>query len=133
VDPSEPTADETLFPEPSKALYLQAAHLYDRAAMVARSRARFLAPIALVAVIAGTYVIVHKGLTTKSPPVHHASRRGTRPRGRYRKVKYYVVQGGDSLTSIASKTGLNLSTLESLNPGVDPNSLQTGQRIRLRR
>lgn len=107
--------------------------MYDRAAMVARSRARFLAPIALVAVIAGTYVVIHQGLATKSTPVHHVSKRGQRPRGRYRKVKYYVVQGGDSLSSIASKTGLNLSTLESLNRGVDPNNLQTGQRIRLRR
>jgi hypothetical protein len=107
--------------------------LYDRAAMVARSRARFLAPIALVAVIAGTYVVVHKGLTAKSTPAHHARKHGLRARGRYRKLKYYVVQGGDSLTSISSKTGLNLSILESLNPRVDPNSLQTGQRIRLRR
>ena len=36
---------------------------YDRLAMEARSPARYLAPIALVATIAGTYLIVHHGAT----------------------------------------------------------------------
>jgi len=100
--------------------------------MAARKSARFLAPIALVAVIAGTYVIVHKGLTTKSTPTHHPASRH-RPKGKYARKRFYVIQGGDSMTSIAAKTGVALATLESLNPSVDPNALQTGQRLRLRR
>ena len=102
------------------------------AAMVARSRARYLAPIVLAATIAGTYAIVHHGLKTKSP-VAHQSRPASRPHGRYARTKFYVIHGGDSLTSIAAKTGVALSTLESLNPSIDPNALQTGQRLRLRR
>jgi len=91
-----------------------------------------LAPIALAAVIAGTYVIVHKGLTSKSSPTTHRATHH-RARGKYARKKFYVIQGGDSMTSISSKTGVALPTLEALNPSVDPNALQTGQRLRLRR
>jgi LysM repeat protein len=106
--------------------------LYDRDAMVARNRARYLAPVALVVVIAGTYFVVHSTLTTKSKTAQHHKRAGG-PKGKFARQRFYVVQGGDSLTGIASKTGVSLTQLESLNPGLDPNSLQMGQRVRLRR
>jgi LysM repeat protein len=99
--------------------------------MVLRKGARFLAPIALAAVIAGTYMVVHDGLTSKSTPAHHAKTHGHH--GKFAHAKYYVIQGGDSMTSIATKTGVSLTTLEALNQSVDPNSLQTGRRLRLRR
>jgi len=105
--------------------------LYDRRAMARRSRARYLAPIALAATIAGTYVVVHQGLThKKSAPPHAATTHKAR-----RKVRgtFYRVQPGDNLTSIAAKTGIAVATLEALNPHIDPNALQTSQRIRLRR
>jgi LysM repeat protein len=97
--------------------------------------ARFLAPIALIAVIAGTYVVVEKGLSSKphvvsrSPSVAHL----TRSQRKYARKKFYAVQVGDSLTRVASRTGVPVGTIESLNPNVDPNSLQPGQRLRLRR
>jgi LysM repeat protein len=101
--------------------------------MVRRSRARYLAPIALAAVIAGTYVIVHAGLTHKHTTSQARARRPSRARRQFAKVKFYVVRPGDSLTSIAAKTGISVTALEALNPKVDPNSLQTAQRLRLRR
>ncbi len=101
--------------------------------MVARKGARFLAPLALAAVIAGTYVIVHQGLTSKSTTAQHSGTRHRHAHGKYARAKFYVIQGGDSMTSIATRTGVSLNTLESLNPSVDPNALQTGQRLRLRR
>jgi LysM repeat protein len=101
--------------------------------MVGRSRARYLAPIALIAVIAGTYFVVHAGLSKKHASSHTHRPRASRARRKYAKVKFYVVQPGDSLTSIATKTGISIPTLESLNPKIDPNSLQTSQRLRLRR
>jgi LysM repeat protein len=102
--------------------------------MARRSRARYLAPIALAATIAGTYVIVHDALRAKTKAPHaHVVISPTRPHGKFAKTKYYAVQAGDSMSAIAAKTGVSLSTLESLNPHVDPNSLQTGQRLRLRR
>jgi LysM repeat protein len=101
--------------------------------MVRRSRARYLAPIALAAVIAGTYLIVHAGLTKKHATAQTQAPRRHRPHGKYARAKFYVVQPGDSLTSIARKTGIPLTTLESLNRNVDPNALQAAQRLRLRR
>jgi LysM repeat protein len=100
--------------------------------MVRRSPARFLAPIALAAVIAGTYFVVHSGLTKKTA-AHAQSKKRHQGRGKYAHANFYVVQAGDSLSSIATKTGISVTTLESLNPHIDPNSLQTAQRLRLRR
>ena len=44
----------------------------------------------------------------------------------------YIVEPGDSMTSIAEETGIDLETLEQLNPGIDPQALPEGARIRLR-
>ena len=38
---------------------------------------------------------------------------------------------GDTLTVIADKTGVSLETIQRLNPDVDPQALQTGQRLKL--
>jgi len=102
--------------------------------MVARTRARYLAPIALAAAIAGTYIVVHASLSTKHATARsHSVRHLSRSQRKYAQTKSYTVQPGDNLTSIAARTGVPLATLEQLNPGVDPNSLQTGQQLRLRR
>ena len=49
--------------------------------------------------------------------------------------KFYVVKPGDTLSAIAAKTNVSMTSLTSLNPSLatSPNSLQTGQRLRLRR
>jgi LysM repeat protein len=102
--------------------------------MVARNRARYLAPIALAATIAGTYLVVHSGLQTKHAAVQsHASAAKSPSKRKFAKAHFYIVQPGDNFTSIATKTGISIATLESLNPRIDPNSLQTAQRLRLRR
>jgi LysM repeat protein len=109
---------------------------YDELAMVASKWARYLAPIALLAVGTGTYLVIHSGLkpkpaitATQSQPQNQGSGR----RHRRRSAKFYRVHGGDSLSGIAVKTGVPLATLEALNPRVPPNALQNGQRLRLRR
>ena len=102
--------------------------------MVASKWARWLAPIALVAVAAGTYVVVHSDLAdhsataTQSPVVHSRRKAHGKP-----KPMFYVVRSGDSLSAIAVKTGVSQATLQALNPTLSPNRLQTGQRLRLRR
>jgi LysM repeat protein len=101
--------------------------------MVGRSRARYLAPIALAAAIVGTYLVVHAGLSKKHAATHSRSRAPHRGHPKFARVKFYVVKQGDSLSRIAQQTGIAISTLESLNPKIDPNTLQTGQRLRLRR
>jgi LysM repeat protein len=101
--------------------------------MVARSSARYLAPLALAAAITATYLIVHSQLTSKhSTPASHIARGRSRSRSQL-KATFYVVQSGDSLSAISGKRGISVATLEALNPGVNPNALQTGQRLRLRR
>lgn len=46
--------------------------------------------------------------------------------------KTYVVENGDTLTSIAHKTGVPVATILKLNPGVDPQILISGEELRLR-
>jgi LysM repeat protein len=101
--------------------------------MVGRNPLRYVAPIVLVVAIIGAALIVanHTGGSgsSQSPQVvkqHHG------PRGKYANATFYTVQPGDNLTAIASKTGVSVLTLEQLNQSLDPNSLQTGEKLRLR-
>jgi LysM repeat protein len=105
-----------------------------------RNPARYLAPLALIAAAAATYVIVHHALkhqTASSPPaiVQTTSTTGhaTGSHTRSHKAKFYVVRPNDTLSTIAARTGVSLSTLESLNPSINPNALQPGHPLRLRR
>jgi LysM repeat protein len=45
--------------------------------------------------------------------------------------QYYVIQGGDTLGSIALKYDTTVEDLVRLNPDVDPTALHVGQRIRV--
>lgn len=105
-----------------------------RKAMAARNPARYLAPVALVAIVAGGYLIVehHVGAQTDHASIQRA-RHSSGPRGKFAKATFYTVQPNQTMTGIARLTGLSLSKLEALNPQVNPNALQTGQRLRLRR
>ena len=44
----------------------------------------------------------------------------------------YVVQNGDTLTSISHDTGIPVSRILELNPGVDPQILISGEKLKLR-
>jgi LysM repeat protein len=44
----------------------------------------------------------------------------------------YVVKNGDTLTSIAHRTGVSVPRIQALNPHVDPQILISGERLRLR-
>jgi LysM repeat protein len=46
--------------------------------------------------------------------------------------KTYEVQSGDTLTSIAHETGVPVATILRLNPGVDPQILVSGEKLKLR-
>jgi LysM repeat protein len=46
--------------------------------------------------------------------------------------KSYEVQSGDTLTSIARETGVPVATIVKLNPGVDPQILIAGEKLKLR-
>jgi LysM repeat protein len=46
--------------------------------------------------------------------------------------KSYEVQSGDTLTSIAHETGVPVAQILQLNPGVDPQILISGEKLKLR-
>jgi LysM repeat protein len=102
--------------------------------MVGRNPARYLAPAALVAIAVGAYLIVSSNVHSSSkpsPPSHVLDLSGVTRKYAHR--RFYIVRPGDNLTRISTKTGVSEPRLEQLNSSIDPNSLQTGQRLRLRR
>jgi LysM repeat protein len=105
-----------------------------------RNPARYLAPLAIAAVAAASYVIVHHALmhkhTSTSLSIVQTTTTGTRSRTTHRvsaKAKFYVVQPNDTMSKISARTGVSLATLKLLNPNVNPDALQPQQRLRLRR
>ena len=104
-----------------------------------RSPARFLAPIALVAVAFALYSVVQDsrqdsgsksgGSSATATPTASA-KPGTKKKKSSTKRKTYTVKSGDTLSAIAEKTGVSLEKLNDLNPDVD--TLSPGQKLRLR-
>jgi LysM repeat protein len=105
---------------------------------VQRSRiTRWAAPVAFLAAITIGALVVRAGLqhgkhhtntptttvTSKRKHTHHAHQR--------HRVKTYTIQSGDTLASIASKTGTTVARLEQLNHGINPTALRVGQKIRV--
>jgi LysM repeat protein len=95
------------------------------------SPARITAPLALLAVSVGIAVVIASSgsgtpapARTSRPASHRAPHRAARPRT-------VVVRAGDTLSAIASRTGVTLDALQRLNPGVDPQALHAGQRLKL--
>jgi LysM repeat protein len=91
-------------------------------------------PIAIAAVAIAAYLIVHANLHTKSSTATNSSLVTTTTSQTHApRRKFYTVQQGDNLSAIAAKTGVSVGSIETLNPTVDPNALQPGQVLRLRR
>lgn len=114
-----------------------------------RSAARFLAPLALIAVVFAFVVIVGgSGGTDDGSPTRdgdtaaetstetgeRSAEEGTQTERSEadRGPRFYRVQVGDTLGGIADKTGVPLERIEELNPNVDPQAMTAGQRIKLR-
>jgi LysM repeat protein len=77
--------------------------------------------------------------TTRSGPVTHPSTAATPPAGTTRNGattttsgQLYTVAAGDTFGSISAKTGVPIAKLEELNPGISSNSLQVGQKLRVK-
>jgi LysM repeat protein len=103
--------------------------------------ARIVALLAIAAVAAGVYLIVHDNVATMSSTKthhHHRHAQHHRPRshGHHTSSKpaFYTVKAGDTLSAIVSRTGVSLATITNLNPSLaPPYNLSTGQKLRLRR
>lgn len=68
-----------------------------------------------------------KGSQTKSGQSSRPRRRATRPQG-----ATYRVKAGDTLGSISEKTGVGVEQLQERNPQLDPQTLVSGQKLKLR-
>jgi len=104
-----------------------------------RNPARYLAPLAIAAVAAASYVIIHKAVMHKHASaslsiVQSSTTSHSRTTHRIStKTKFYVVRPNDTMSKISARTGVSLATLKLLNPKVNPDALQPQQRLRLRR
>lgn len=103
-----------------------------------RSRiTRWAAPVAFLAAITIGALVVragfqhgkhHTGTTTTVTSKRKHTHRHAHQRQR---GQTYTIQSGDTLASIASKTGTTVARLEQLNPGINPTALRVGQKIRV--
>ena len=113
-----------------------------------RSPARFLAPLALIAVVVAFVAILNDSsnsgssggsATTPATETTSTAKKAATTGAAAKKAKKqssaartYTVQVGDTLGGIADKTGVPLDRIETLNPNVDPHAMVTGQKIRLK-
>lgn len=98
--------------------------------MTQRSKSRLLAPLALLCVTGAAAAIVLAGNASEprsrpSPQQNRSSPATSR--------STYVVQDGDTLSSIALRLGVEVTDLQDLNPETDSLTMQPGQRLRLRK
>jgi LysM repeat protein len=107
--------------------------------MAARSPARWLAPLALVTAAVAVYAVVATSVNQDGGgPAERTTgtsgeRRTAPSRDRAaRRPRTYVVRPGDTLSGISARTGVPLATLQRLNKGLDSQTLQRGQRVKLR-
>ena len=100
-----------------------------------RRPARIFAPLCLVACAVAVLLIVNankdSGGSKDGNTPAQTSTVTTTKQSTKKSRKRYTVKPGDVLSAIAIKTGVPLDTLIRLNPGVDAQSLQTGQRLKL--
>jgi LysM repeat protein len=108
--------------------------------MAGRSPARFLAPLALLAVVIALFLVVSSSLNDSGPSGKPSQSTGTQPTasptagGKHQRKgrRRYTVKPGDTPSSIAEKTGVPLEEILRLNPDLDPQTLSPGERIKLR-
>jgi LysM repeat protein len=102
--------------------------------MANRSYARYLAPLALVVFVVAAIVVVSTSDVDKSSNTDQRTATAAKTRTKSGKPKkFYRVKPGDLLSEISAKTGVDVETIIKLNPNVDPQALQAGQLIRIRR
>jgi len=105
--------------------------------------ARYAAPVAFLLGVTIAVLLIRSALggsggnaTTTGGPVTHPSstvatttKRGssTAPH-----TRFYTVQRGDTFGSISAKTGTSIAVLARLNPGVRSDTLQVGQKLRVK-
>jgi LysM repeat protein len=112
----------------------------SRASDRRRRLAHAAAPVLFLAAVTVAVLLVRSGLhaghggTTTVQRVTSAATSTVAKKKRVRAshARFYTVQTGDTFGSISAKTGVGVSELERLNPGVSSNALQIGQKLRVK-
>jgi LysM repeat protein len=95
--------------------------------------ARILALIALVGAVVVIIIVVSSSLGGDSDSSNKSRQNGNQQTQRPKtKAKTYIVQSGDTLVSIAHRTGVPVAHILALNPEVDPQILIAGETLKLR-
>ena len=100
-----------------------------------RSPARFLAPLALIVAFFAVYTVIKPVTDSGSdePATTTEQKTTTTKASSKPKRKSYTVKSGDVLSGIAESTGVPLERILELNPDLDPQTLRSGQKIKLTR
>lgn len=105
---------------------------------VPRRSTRWLAPLAIVAVAIAGYSIASGGSADDSDGGATSKKKTTTSRtdrpatSRERKPRSYTVRSGDTLSAISLDTDISVGQIQKLNPDVDVQALQPGQRLKIR-
>jgi LysM repeat protein len=100
--------------------------------------ARILALAALAGAVVAVIVVVsnthlHSNSDNKSGHNKNQTHKEQQKKKPRTKAKTYTVESGDTLTSIAHKTGIPVAELQALNPEVDPQILIAGETLKLQK
>lgn len=95
---------------------------------------RLVAAVALVVAALVVVVIVAAAMSGDDSPSRHSNGQphAQKEKKQRTKAKTYTVESGDTLTTIANKTGVPIAELQALNPEVDPQILTVGETLKLR-
>ncbi|MFL5871882.1 MAG: LysM peptidoglycan-binding domain-containing protein [Solirubrobacterales bacterium] len=95
---------------------------------------RLVAALALLLAVLVVVVVASAALNgSDSSPSHKKAQSHAQSEKKPRtKAKTYTVESGDTLTTIAHKTGVPIAELQALNPEVDPQILTVGETLKLR-
>jgi LysM repeat protein len=104
-----------------------------------RELTRFAAPVAFLAAATIAVLLIKAGLkdtssapvTTTAPTTQRTTATHSTARTTTHAARYYVIHSGDTLGSVAAKEDTTVDALVRLNPGIDPQALHVGQRIRV--
>jgi LysM repeat protein len=95
--------------------------------------ARIVAVLALIGAVILIVVVVSTAGNGSDSKTHHRHQQHAQKEKKPRSTaKTYTVQPGDTLTAIAHETGVPLSEIMALNPGVDPQILTSGEVLKLK-